>query len=283
MLERRQLSWTDYRVGMTKDELVEAGLKFEGKEWDLESKQFIGKTFSELIPTLIKESRFHPSRYHVPEWIGDMQGGIIQANFKAYEVNPHELPGEIRQTGSGKDDHWLTVTVDPNGELDPNTNPLLVPSLYAKDELVLAFTSKVLLNNLGMLGSYGGVAHFPMLDIVHPATSENVEHLIKEVRTRCKLDKFFVLRSSDKGMMVVGPELIDEENFRAFLISSLKLNHMEVAGEFWVDDRWVSRSAENLVEVSGNITNPWRYDGILRVSSLEGIKPEEPRIIAASF
>lgn len=58
---------------------------------------------------------------------------------------------------------------------------------------------------------------------------------------------------------------------------------MEVAGEFWVDDRWVSRSQENFIEVTGNKVNPQKVAGILRVMDLPPIKKEEPIVIAASF
>jgi len=218
----------------------------------------------------------------VPNWIDGFQGGIVQANFKVYSLNPHEQPGEVRQTGAGKEEYWLPCAVDPDGDLHSAANPLFDTSI-SENGMVTAFSSLVCLNNLSIPGSFGGVAHFPMLDIVHPPTEENVKYLIKEIKSKTGLEKFFVLRSSDKGMMVIGPELIDQEHFVSFLFSSLRLNHIEVAGEYWVDDRWVSHSAENLVLVSGNIISPWRFAGILRVSSLGNIKPEKPEVIAASF
>ena len=274
------LKWTDIPVGMTQDELASLGLSFERKEWDLGSERFTGMRFSELVPHLVRESRFHPTRFTPPKWIADSQGGIFQANFKIYKVNPHEQPGQIRQTGSGGEDYWITVGVGPDGQLDRN-NPLKDPQIARKD-FVTALVSRVLLNNLSSPGSFGGDAHFPLLDIVHPPTPENVRYLVSEIKGRCGLEKFFVLRSSERGMMVVGPELIDEENFIVFLFDSLLLNHLEVANDLWVDDRWVARSTQNFISDLRRL-NSQRYGGILRVTALPSVKPEEPVVIAASF
>jgi len=265
---------------MTSDELVSSGLFFKRKEWDLGSERFIGMRFSELVPHLIRESRFHPTRFTPPKWIREFQGGIFQVNLKIYKVKPHEQPGQIRQTDGGGQDYWITIGIGPDGELD-GYNPLKDPEV-AQEGFVTALFSKVLLNNLSSPGSFGGDAHFPLLDIVHPPTSENVERLVSEIKGRCGLEKFFVLRSSNKGMMVVGPELIDEENFTAFLFDSLLLNHLEVANEFWVDDRWVARSTQNFVKDLERL-NSQKYGGILRITALPPVKPEEPTVIAASF
>jgi len=278
----RLSTWASYKAGMTLPEIETVGLSFKRKEWDLGGEQFIGLTFSRLIPILLRESRFSSDRFTPPSWIGNYQGGIWQANFKVYGVNPHERLGQVRPTGTGEDELWLPVEIMPNGDLRPEYNPMDDP-LMAERNFAVAFTSRALLNNLTLPGSYGGVAHFPMLDIAHPPTPENIERLIKEIKQRCGLQKFFVLRSSDHGMMVIGPELFDEDNFVAFLLSSLLLNHMEIAGEYWVDDRWIDRSAENLVAESGNRINPWRFDAILRGTALPPSKPEEPTIVAASF
>ncbi|KKQ12125.1 MAG: hypothetical protein US24_C0004G0001, partial [candidate division WS6 bacterium GW2011_GWC2_36_7] len=149
----------------------------------------------------------------------------------------------------------------------------------------IAFTSRVTLNNLSVPGGYGGVAHFPMLDIVHPATEENIEYLITEVRRKCGLEKFFVLKSSNNGMMVIGAELFDEENFEAFLFDSLSINHVETQGidGYWLDDRWVSRCSQDGVAETGNRINRWRFNGALRKMASPPQKPDEPIIMGASF
>lgn len=281
-MTERPLGWANYQVGMTLPEIETAGISFKRKEWDLGGEQFVGMSFSQLIPILLKESRFDRYRFNPPSWIGDFQGGIWQAYFKIYIPKPHEKTGQIRQTGTGEDEFFWPVEVLPNGGLSLEYNPLADASL-AKNNLAVAFTSIVLLNNLSLPGSYGGLAHFPMLDIVHTPTPENVKRLIAEIKQRCGLQKFFVLRSSDHGMMVVGPELFDQENFVAFLMDSLLLNHMEDAGEFWVDDRWIAYSTQRLVALSGNRINPLRYGADLRITALPPGKPEEPTIIASSF
>lgn len=275
--------WADYKIGMTTDQVVEAGIQFKKREWDLGSERIVGKTFSEIIPTLISESRFHPQFYEEPRWIEGFQGGINMAHFKIYKLNQHERTKQIRKTGSGKEEYWQPIEVRPGGQMDPLNNPLLHQETLKKAGLVIAISSKVVLNNLSIPGTFGGYAHFPLIDIVHAPTEENVAYLIDEIKARCELEKFLVLRSSDRGMMIVGPELVDEEHYKFILNRSLQLNHMEVASEFWVDDRWVSRSQENFIEVTGNKVNPQKVAGILRAISLPPIKNEEPTVIAASF
>lgn len=281
-MAERPLRWADYQVGMTLPEIEKAGISFKRKEWDLRGEQFVGMSFSQLIPILLKESRFDRYRFNQPSWIGDFQGGVLQAYFRTYTPKPHEKTGQIRKIGIDEEAFMWPVDVLPNGGLNFEYNPLADVSLERNNRAV-AFTSIVLLNNLSLPGSYGGLAHFPMLDIVHAPTPENVERLIAEIQQRCGLQKFFVLRSSDHGMMVVGPELFDQENFVAFLMDSLLLNHMEVSGEFWVDDRWIAHSTERLVALSGNRINPLRYSSELRITALPPDKPEEPTIIASSF
>lgn len=278
----RPQRWTDYPIGMTLDEIKSAGLDVKRKEWDMEGSDFLGKTLLQVAPVLLQESRFNLQRFTPPPWIGDYQGHIWKANFTVYEANPHEQPGQIRRTGTGGSNYWLPVEVMPNGELRVEDSTIEDP-LTAGRGFSVAMSSLVLLNNLSNPGSFGGFAHFPMLDIVHPPTPNNVNRLITDVKERCGVEKFFVLRSSDHGMMVLGPELIDENNFVAFLFNSLLLNHMEVSGEYWVDDRWVARSAQNLTAVSGNAINPWRFSGMLRGTTALPTKTEEPTIIASSF
>lgn len=281
-MTERPLGRANYQVGMTLPEIEKAGISFKRKEWDLGGEQFVGMSFSQLIPILLKESRFDRYRFNPPSWICDFQGGVWQAYFKTYMPKLHEETGQIRQIGIGEDEFMWPVDVLPNGGLSFEYNPLTDASL-AKNNFAAAFSSIVLLNNLSLPGSYGGLAHFPMLDIVHAPAPENVKRLIAEIKQRCGIQKFFVLRSSDHGMMVVGPELFDQENFVAFLMDSLLLNHVEIAGEFWVDDRWIAYSTRKLVEVSGNRINPLRFSAELRVTALPPGKPEEPTIIASSF
>lgn len=282
MITDRPRRWTDYRVGMTAEELQESGLAFQRREWNLGSVGFIGMSFSKLVPTLLEASAFNLKCFTPPRWIGDAQGGINEAYFKIYRLNPHEQAGKQRKTGGGQLDRWVSVPVDPRGELGPGYNPLK-DELITKEGMVLAMVSRVGLNNLSNPGTNGGYAHFPMLDIVHEPTAENIATLIKEVKRRTLLQKFFVLRSSAKGLMVLGPELMDEDNFVAFLFDSLLINHVETSGEYWVDDRWTGRSSQNLVKETENRVNPYRYGGILRQVALPPEKPEEPTIVAASF
>ena len=274
--------WTDYKVGMTLREIEAAGILFKRREWDLGGEQFVGMSFSQLALILIKESRFDRHRFNPPDWIGRYQGGILRAFLKTYENKAHEGVDETRQMGDGDDEFMYPIEVLPNGELGFEYNPLADASL-AEDNLLVAFSSTVQLNNLSVPGSFGGWAQFPMLDIVHTPTQENVNWLIDNVKKRCGLEKFFVLRSSNHGMMVVGTELFDQENFKAFLDSSLLLNHMEIAGEYWVDDRWIAHSSQKYVPLTGNIVNPLRYCAELRVTALPPSKPEVPIIVASSF
>ncbi|OGM80718.1 hypothetical protein A2361_01640 [Candidatus Woesebacteria bacterium RIFOXYB1_FULL_40_26] len=272
--------WTDYSVGI--NELGQTDATFTKREWDLGSERFIGMKFSDLVPILLRESRFNLACFTPSKWIGNYQGGIVEAYFKIYKVNPHERSGQQRKTGGGQIDRWVSVPVDPRGKIYPGYNPL-EDELIAKESMILGFVSRVGLNNLSDPGSNAGYAHFPILDIVHKPTPENVEFLIKEVKRRTLLQKFFVLRSSDRGLMVIGPELMDEDNFIACLLDSLLLNHVEVEGEYWVDDRWVARSTQNLVKETEHRVNPYRVGGILRMIALPPDKPEEPTVIAASF
>ena len=82
----RLSTWASYKAGMTLPEIETVGLSFKRKEWDLGGEQFIGLTFSRLIPILLRESRFSSDRFTPPSWIGNYQGGIWQANFKVYGV-----------------------------------------------------------------------------------------------------------------------------------------------------------------------------------------------------
>jgi hypothetical protein len=274
--------WTDYRVGMTLREIEAAGLAFKRREWDLGGERFVGMSFAQLVPILIKASRFDPNHFSEPSSIKPYQGGILRAYLKTYAPKPHETVGQIRQSSARYEEFIYGVGVLPNGELSFDYNPLTDVSLV-ENNLAVAFSSMVDLNNLSCPGSDGGTAHFPMLDIVHAPTPENVEQLITMVKGYCGLQKFFVLRSSDRGMMVIGPELYDEANFVAFLEDSHLLNHVEVAGEFWADERWITHSSRKYIELTGNRLNPRRYCGDLRVTALPPTKPEEPIIIASSF
>lgn len=276
--------WTDYKVGMTLSEIEKAGISFKRREWDLGGEQFVGMGFSELVLILIKESRFSPDHFDPSGGVGRFQGGILRAYLKTYEPKPHEQVGQIRQGGAGYAEFLYSVEVLPDGNLsfEYDHNPLEEASL-SEEGLAVAFSSQVELNNLSVPGSFGGLADFPMLDVVHPPTPENVQRLITEVKQRCGLQKFFVLRSSDNGMMVVGSELYDQDNFISFLEDSHLINHVEVAGEYWADERWITHSSRKYVELTGNRLNPRRYCAELRVTALPPAKPEEPTIIASSF
>lgn len=282
-MKENPLKWNSYQVGMTPPEIAAAGISFKRKEWDLGSERFIGMRFSELIPILIRESRFDLAHFTEPAWIRPFQGGILRANLKVYRPKPHEKAGQIRKSNEGYEEFHYPIEKLPNGQLHFEYSNPLTDRTLASQGLAVAFTSKVTLNNLSCPGTDGGKAHFPMLDIVHPPTQENVERIINEVRERCELKRFFVLRSSDNGMMIIGPELYDEPNFIALLEDSHLINHIEVAGEFWVDDRWTSHSTRKYFDLTGDRLNAERYCGELRATALPPTKPEEPLVVAASF
>lgn len=275
--------WLDYPVGILtagpiKDVLP---VTFQRREWDLGGERFIGKSFPDLATTLLRESRFNVGMFTPEKWVGNDHGGIIQVVFKIYQVNPHEQPSQLRATGSGGEDYWVPVEIDYGGRFI-GYNPLADTSL-ATSGYAVSLVSRVVLDNRTCPGSFGGYAHFPMLDITKPPTEENVAHVVKEIPRRCGIDKFFVLRSSGHGMMMISPELVDDDNFLAILLDSLQMNHVEVdSRDHWVDERWISRSTQNLCRVAGRL-NPFRVGGILRLASVPGVKHEIPEVIAASF
>ncbi len=275
-------NWADYKVGMSSEELETSGIAFERKPWDIEGEQFIGMLFSDLVPILLKESRFSYNRFTPPDWIGSYQGGIIEATLKYYGINPHEETSEERKTGEGKEQLYWPVAVLPDGSMRVPVGT--IQDLFAGGEdSAVALTSRVVLNNLSRPGEYGGIAHFPMLDIVHSPTEENIKYLITAVREKCGLENFFVIQSSDNGMMIIGAELFDEENFVALLMDSLLINHVETKGidGFWVDDRWNARSTQNGVVETGDRLNRWRFNGVLRMVASLPNKPCRPFVKAA--
>ena len=109
--------WTDYSVGI--NELGQTDATFTKREWDLGSERFIGMKFSDLVPILLRESRFNLACFTPSKWIGNYQGGIVEAYFKIYKVNPHERSGQQRKTGGGQIDRWVSVPVDPRGKIYP--------------------------------------------------------------------------------------------------------------------------------------------------------------------
>lgn len=269
--------WHDYPVGV--DQEGQAVVKFTKREWDIPTENLIGKHFSEVIPLIIKESRFCPTRFQPPSWIGNYFGGVISAHFSIYDPKPHEKVGEIRINSAGRFQSWAVVDVDSRGNF-VDYNPLEDKTLEGEG-LTVGLGSRVMLNNLSVPGSFGGWAHIPMLDIIKPVTEQNVTHLIQEVKARCGLEKFLVLESSEKGMMILGLEYMDEANFLVFLHDALKMNHFEMDNtDIWIDDRWVAHCLENFREELG-LPNALQVCGILRAKAV-GSKPE-PVVIASSF
>jgi hypothetical protein len=251
------------------------------REWDLSSEKFIGMHFAQLAPVLLKESRFHPDFFKPSQGSNRFIGGIIFATFKLFEPNPHEVPGQVRSTATIKDDFWVSVELDPEGEI-VHYNPLADTGASRKG-LAVGLGSRVYLNNLSSPGTWLEMAHFPMFDIIKPPTSENVARIITEIKKRCGLEKFFVLRSSDHGMMVIAPELVDEPHMRAVWDGAETINHPEVDGQdIWFDSRWHARNKQNFKKDLG-LPNGSQVCGILRVNAAPPLKPELPIVIAASF
>ena len=271
--------WHRFPVGLP--EKVKQEIGFVRREWDLGSERYIGMPFSRLAYELILASRFHPMMFEPETWIGNYHGGIFQVMFKIFSPNPHEVPGQIRKTGSGKTDDWISGFITPDNVL-VGYNPMFDTEL-TNSGLAVGLCSRVVLNNLTNPGSDGGNVHFPMFDITKPPTPKNIEHLISEIRRRCKLEKFFVLRSSDHGMMVIGPELVREDHLLVIWNAAEGMNHFEVDGnDVWFDSRWHARSQQNSWGEAG-LPNRYQVCGILRVTAAPPLKPEEPVVVAAGF
>ena len=278
-MPRVKEGWEQFGVGI--DEQGRTGLAFNRREWDLGSDGLFDLPFSKLAPVIIKESRFHPTMFKPEGWIGNYHGGIIQAWFRVYKPVAHEAPGQFRQTATEDDSYWSCPQVGVEGRII-GYNPLEDEALQ-NERFAVGFGSRVMINNLALPGSFGGWAHFAMLDIVKPPTPENVQHLISEVKKRTGLEKFLVLRSSGSGMMVLGLELVDEEHLETFWNCALRMNHSESEpGDYWVDTNWLARSHDNFRSESG-IPNRLQTCGILRMTAASPLKPEEPTVIAASF
>lgn len=269
--------WSEYPVGI--DEAGSTALRFTRREWDINPDIFLGKTSREVIPIIVKESRFSRTRFVPSEKIGNYHGGVIQIGFRVFQPIPHEKVGQVRLTGTGRDAYWVGVEVGTNGEL-VGYNPLQDQELK-KAGYAVGLGSRVMINNLTLPGSSGGWAHLPMLDIVKSPTRKNVAQLIQEVKQRCGIEKFLVIKSSKKGMHVIGLELIDEVNFLGFIIGALRMNHFD-ENDYWIDDAWVARSNQNFRELIG-LPNNLQVEGILRLTASPPLKPEEPIVIASSF
>lgn len=255
-------------------------LNFEPKSWDLESKQFIGMPFQELIPILYKESRFDLERFEPQLGMQNRYGGIINGYLKIFEPNQHELPGEERKTGEGRFESWVNIEILPNGEIN-GYNPLMDPKLENSGYAV-ALGSRVALNNLSLPGSLGSWGHFPMLDLIKPATQENVKYIINEITKRTGLQRFFILESSDHGMMMISPEIVDEAHLLAFWNQTQKISHFEIdSADLWIDPRWIARSQENFHKDIG--INNLQVCGVLRATKAFPLKPKSPTIIATSY
>ena len=135
----------------------------------------------------------------------------------------------------------------------------------------------------GWITSIGGIITFTKLDITKPPTDENIEILIEEVKQRCGLQRFFVIKSSEHGMMVVAPELVNEAHLLAIWDGAEMMNHVELnRHDYWFDSRLGSRCRQNFRRELG-LPNLFQVCGILRLNAMFPLKPEEPVVIAASF
>jgi hypothetical protein len=275
-----EANWGKYRVGIDYD-TEETDLNYTRKDWDLGSENLIDKRLIDLVPELLRHSRFHPTMFKSKSWIGDYHGGILSSLLRVYSVQPHETSDTQRLTGFGSNDQcWININLNEHGEIVGDNSLDDIKMKYPN--MGIGWLSKVTLNNLTTPGTFGGYAHFPMLDIIKPPTQANMDRLIDEVKKRTGLEKFVIVQSSELAMMVLGVELVDEERFSIFLHAASLMNHFETNNDVWVDDRWLARSTQNFAKELG-LPNLNQLGGILRINSVPPLKPQEPKIVAVSF
>jgi len=263
-------NWSEYSVGMERN-----GLSFTEKPWDLESSQYVGMQVKDFIPIALRESRFCPGGF-APTRSNRVHGGIIQANFIYFRVKPLEAPGEIQIARN----IFVPVGIGPDGLMETN-NPL-ERNLPPIDEYGLAIGSRVALNNLDIPGGVIDWAHFPMLDIIKPPTSENIAYVIDQIRKRTGLERFFIIRTSEHGMFMFSPELVDEARWLDICNKAAKMNHYEKDhDDVWIDERWLRWNQGNFHDELG--VNTQQVCGIMRIDAVPPYKPEIPIIVAASF
>lgn len=258
---------------------------FQAKEWDLGGDRFIGWDFATLARYAIMESRISSRLFKFPV-DKERPNRITSCAFSIFLPNPHEQSGVVRHTERGRQQFWSRTQIDPITETwshDPTGRHEYYDAGYA-----IGLYSRVGLGSSTHPEKFLAWGHFPMLDLTQPATDRNIRHVIEEIGRRTDIKRFFIIRSSKHGMMLFSPEIVDEPHLLDFWNSAELMNHVEVSRgrgrkiDYTFDSRWHARSQQNHKERLGT-PNRLQVGGILRLNEAPPLKPDRPKVVAASF